>query len=188
MSETSTANSTALPLATGTWAVDAVHSGVLFKVRHLGISNVRGRFNEFTATLTVGESLDDVSLAAVVDMTSVDTNNADRDAHLRSTDFFGTDANPTMEFRSTRISGSGDEYTLDGELTINGVTKPISFPVEFSGANTHPATGNLHAGFYAETQVNRNDFGIDFNMPAGVDKLALGEKIKVELDLQFVAP
>jgi len=187
MSDTA-ATTTGLPLAAGTWAVDPNHSGVHFKVRHLGLTNVRGRFNDFDATLTVGETLDEVSVAATIRMASVDTNHADRDAHLRSTDFFTADTHPTMEFHSTKITEDGGDYTLDGELTINGVTRPVSFPVEFTGAEVYPPTGNLHAGFFAEAQVNRNDFGIDFNMPLGVDKLSLGEKVKVELDLQFVSP
>jgi polyisoprenoid-binding protein YceI len=186
MSDTTAA--TTVPLATGTWTVDPVHSGVSFKVRHLGLTNVRGRFNDFDATLTVGDTLDDVSVTAVIQMASVDTNNADRDAHLLSTDFFTADANPTMEFRSTRIVEDDGDYTLEGELTINGVTRPVSFPVEFTGTEVFPGTGNVHAGFSCETQINRNDFGVDFNMPLGVGKLGLGEKVKVELDLQFVAP
>jgi polyisoprenoid-binding protein YceI len=187
MSDTTAATS-ALPLSTGTWTVDTAHSGINFKVRHLGLTNVRGRFNDFDATLNVGDTLDDSGVAATIQLPSIDTNNADRDAHLLSTDFFSADQNSTIEFRSRKISEDGGEYTLDGELTINGVTRPVSFPVEFTGAEVFPATGNLHAGFYAETQISRNDFGVDFNMPIGVDKLALGEKVKVELDLQFVAP
>jgi len=186
MSQTSTTST--LPLVTGDWAVDAAHSGVHFKVRHLGLSNVRGRFDEFDATLHVGESLDDVSVTASVALSSVDTNNADRDAHLLSTEFFGVEANPTLEFRSTRITGAGDDYHLEGELTINGRTNPVSFPVEFGGVDIYPVDGRQHAGFYAETTINRSDYGVDFNIPIGVDKLALGEKIKVELDLQFAAP
>jgi polyisoprenoid-binding protein YceI len=183
-----TAATTALPLAQGTWTVDPAHSGIHFKIRHLGLSNVRGRFNDYAATLNVGDTLDDVSIAATIQMASVDTNNADRDAHLLGTDFFAAEKNPTMEFRSTKIAENSGDYVLDGELTINGVTRPVSFPVEFTGAEVFPATGQLHAGFYGEAQVSRNDFGVDFNMPIGVDKLALGEKVKVELDLQFVAP
>jgi polyisoprenoid-binding protein YceI len=185
MSDTST---TALPLAVGDWSVDPAHSGIQFKIRHLGLSNVRGRFNDFTATLSMGETLDDVSVTATINLSSIDTNQPDRDAHLLSTDFFGAEQNPTMEFHSTKITRSGDDYRLEGELTINGVTRPVSFPVEFGGAEVFPVDGRLHAGFYAETQIARGDFGIDFNMPLGIDKVALGEKVKVELDLQFVAP
>jgi polyisoprenoid-binding protein YceI len=185
MSQTSTAT---LPLVAGDWTVDTAHSGVHFKIRHLGLSNVRGRFDDFTARLHVGETLDDTSVTASIALSSVNTNQADRDAHLQGTDFFGIESNPTMEFRSTRISGAGGEYQVDGELTINGTTRPVSFPVEFSGVDVYPIDGSQHAGFYAETTVSRSDFGIDFNMPIGVDKLALGEKVKVELDFQFAAP
>lgn len=188
MSQTSTTTTTTLPLAAGDWTVDKAHSGVHFKVRHLGLSNVRGRFDDFDATLHVGDTLDEVTVTASIALSSVDTNQPDRDAHLRSTDFFGVESNPTLEFRSTRITGDGDEYQLEGELTINGITRPVSFPVEFTGLGVYPIDGSQHAGFYAETTVNRNDYGVDFNMPIGVDKLALGDKVKVELELQFGAP
>ena len=182
------ATTTALPLATGEWSVDTAHSGVHFKVRHLGLSNVRGRFNDFSASLVVGETLDDVSVTATVNMASVDTNQPDRDAHLLGTDIFRADLHPTMEFRSTSITGGGDEYQLHGELTINGTTHPVTFPIEFTGVETYPIDGKLHAGFSGEAQLSRSDYGIDFNVPLGVDKLALGDKVKVELDLQFSEP
>ena len=186
MSETTT--TATLPLVAGNWTCDTAHSGIHFKVRHLGLTNVRGRFDDFDATLTVGDTLEDVAVSATAALSSVDTNQPDRDNHLRSTDFFGVEGNPTLEFRSTRITGGGDEYQLEGELTINGITRPVSFPVEFNGVDTYPMDGSQHAGFSAETTINRSDYGIDFNMPIGVDKLALGEKVKVELELQFVAP
>jgi polyisoprenoid-binding protein YceI len=87
---------------------------------------------------------------------------------------------------STGVTGTDGDYELAGDLTINGVTRSVSLPVEFNGAEVHPADGKQHAGFYAATDINRNDFGIDFNMPLGMGKLALGEKVKVELELQFV--
>ncbi len=184
MTETSTTS--ALPLATGEWKVDPAHSGVHFKIRHLGLTNVRGQFKSFDATLTVGDTLDSVACAATIDLASVDTNQPDRDAHLLSTDFFSADQNPQISFVSTGVSGVDGDYELAGDLTINGVTRSVSFPVEFSGAEVHPGDGKQHAGFYAAADIRRNDFGIDFNMPIGVDKLALGEKVKVELELQFV--
>jgi polyisoprenoid-binding protein YceI len=177
---------TTVPLALGTWTVDAAHSGIHFQVRHLGLNNVRGRFDRFDATLTVGERIEDTAIEATIDMASVDTNNADRDAHLLSTDFFNAEVHPTMTFRSTRVTPKGgDGYELLGDLTINGVTKPIGLDVEFNGSEVHPADGRRRAGFTATGTVHRNDFGVDFNMPLGVDKVALGDKIKVELDLQF---
>jgi polyisoprenoid-binding protein YceI len=177
-----------LPLATGTWQLDPNHSGIEFKIRHLGLTNVRGRFNSFSATLAVGDTLADTSVGAVIDVSTIDTNQADRDAHLRSTDFFSADAHPTMVFRSVSISETGDDYALAGELTLNGITKPVTLDVEFNGVETHPGDGMPHAGFTATGELDRDDFGIDFNMPLGMDKLALGKKVKVELDLQFIAP
>jgi polyisoprenoid-binding protein YceI len=169
--------------------VDTNHSGINFKIRHLGLSNVRGRFDKFTATLTVGESLEDVKVEATVDMESVDTNNSDRDTHLRSTDFFSTEQHPEMTFKSTRITQSDpSEYVMDGQLTINGISKTVSWEVEFAGLEVFPADGSTHAGFSASTEINRDDFGVDFNMPLGMDKMALGQKVKIELDLQFIAP
>jgi polyisoprenoid-binding protein YceI len=178
-----------LPLTIGTWGFDPNHSGVNFKVRHLGLTNVRGRFNGVDAWLEVGEDLASTAFGATIDLTTIDTNQADRDAHLRSTDFFGTDAHPNMTFTSTAIRELGsEEYEADGDLTINGITKPITLAVEFTGATEHPGDGKLHSGFIATAQVLRDDFGIDFNMPLGIDKFALGKKIDVEIDVQFTAP
>ena len=178
-----------LPLAAGTWAFDPSHSGVHFKVRHLGLTNVHGRFNGVDAWLKVGSDLASTSFGATINISSVDTNNADRDGHLLSTDFFSADAHPTLTFTSTAIREAGtDEFEADGELTINGVTKPVTLAVEFTGAADHPGDGKLHSGFIASTTILRDDFGIDFNMPLGVDKFALGKKIAVEIDAQFTAP
>jgi len=177
-----------LPLAAGVWPIDPMHSGVHFQIRHLGVTNVRGRFGVFSGALTVGETLADVAVEATIDMASVDTNQADRDAHLRGTDFFDVENNPTMQYRSVSVTEDEDGYRVDGELTINGITKPVTLAVEFTGATTHPGDGKLHSGFIATAQVLRDDFGIDFNMPLGVDRFALGKKIDVEIDVQFTAP
>jgi polyisoprenoid-binding protein YceI len=185
----STTTTAAPPLAPGAWALDAAHSGVHFKVRHIGLSNVHGRFNRFDASLVVGPTLADTRVEATIDTASVDTNQADRDAHLLGTDFFSADRNPQMTFRSTGIRDTGDgDYALDGDLTINGVTRPVTLDVAFHGVQTHPGDGSTHAGFSATTTVTRDDFGIDFNMPLGMDRFAVGKRIAVELELQFVAP
>jgi polyisoprenoid-binding protein YceI len=186
---TDSATTTTLPIAKGVWAVDSNHSGVHFKVRHIGLSNVRGRFNRYEATLTVGDSLDDTRVEADIDLASVDTNQPDRDAHLLGTDFFSAEQHPTMAFRSTGVNEKGEgEYQLVGELTLNGITKPVTLDVEFHGTQVFPADGTTHAGFSASTVITRDDYGVDFNMPLGLDTFALGKKISVELDLQFVAP
>ena len=134
---------TALPLGAGTWPLDGMHSGVHFKVRHIGLSSVHGRFNRFDATLTVGETLADTRVDATIEMSSVDTNQPDRDAHLLGTDFFSADQHPLMTFRSTGVRAAGEgEYALDGELTLNGVTRPVTLDVEFNGVDTFPADGS----------------------------------------------
>jgi polyisoprenoid-binding protein YceI len=179
---------TSLPLAAGRWALDKNHSGVYFVVRHLGLSNVRGRFDGFDATLDIGTTLDSVIVTADVDLSTVDTNNPDRDAHLRSTDFFDTDKHQQMTFRSTAIKGAGENYELAGDLTIHGITKPVTLDVEFNGTEVFPGDQSTHAGFSATGQIKRSDFGIDFGIIPGAEKLMLGDKVKIELDLQFVAP
>jgi polyisoprenoid-binding protein YceI len=187
MSTTTTPTGT-LPLTAGSWPLDANHSAVSFKVRHLGLSNVRGRFNRFDATLTVGENLESTNVEATIEIDSVDTNQPDRDTHLRSTDFFSADEHPVIGFRSTAVRAKGDDFEVDGTLTINGVTQPVTLDVEFTGVEVFPGDGSTHAGFSATTDITRDDFGIDFNMPLGMDKFALGKKISIEIDLQFVAP
>ena len=180
---------TDLPLQSGVWKFDPAHSGVHFKVRHLGLTNVRGRFNGVDAWLEVGQDLASTRFGATIDIATVDTNQPDRDAHLLSTDFFSADAHPTMTFESTTIEDLGDgEYESTGNLTINGVKKPVTLRVEFTGVEVHPGDGLHHAGFIATAQIRRDDFGIDFNMPLGADKVALGKKIDVEIDAQFTAP
>ena len=189
MPDSSTTPTTSLPLAQGTWTLDPNHSGVHFQIRHLGLSNVRGRFDKFDATLVVGATLEDTRVTASIDMASVDTNQPDRDAHLRSTDFFSTDQHPEMSFTSSRVNKrTEDEYELTGALTINGTTRDVAMNVEFNGVEVFPADGSTHAGFSATSELNRDDYGVDFNMPLGMDKMALGHKVKVELELQFVAP
>ena len=178
-----------LPISAGTWTFDPAHSGVTFKVRHLGLTNVRGRFNGVDAWLVVGDDLSSTRFGATVDVTTIDTNQPDRDAHLRSTDFFSAELHPTLTFESFAIRDLGDgDYEADGALTINGVTHRVTLAVEFTGTMLHPGDGKEHAGFIATAQILRDDFGIDFNMPLGVEKFALGKKIDVEIDVQFTAP
>ena len=178
---------TVLALPTGAFTIDTAHSGIHFQVRHLGLSNVRGLFKEFRARLTVGDSLEDVAVQAEVDLSSIDTNQADRDAHLLSTDFFNADANPTMTFRSTSVAQTGpQEYQMSGDLTINGVTGVIAFDVEFNGTEVHPADQSTRAGFSATGEVRRSDFGIDFNIPLDGGGFVIGDKIKLFLEVEAV--
>ncbi|MFD9033484.1 YceI family protein [Streptomyces sp. NPDC059567] len=175
-------STTALPLAPGDWVFDPLHSSVGFTIRHLGISKVRGRFNELTAELLVGDTLDASSITATVALASIDTGNADRDAHVRAADLLDVEKRPTMSFRSTRIAGAGEDWTLEGDLTIGDVTRPTTFDVEFGGVVDVPMDGSRHAGFDATGEFRRSDFGLDF-APG-----FLGDVIKVSLEVQFVEP
>lgn len=184
----STTTST-LPLTAGTWPVDVAHSTVEFTVRHLGLSKVRGRFNDFDVSLTVGHDLASTALRAAIELDSVDTNNADRDGHLRSPDFFGTDTHPQMTFVSTSIADRGDgDYELRGDLTLKGITRPVTLAVEFNGTEDYPMDQSLHAGFSARGVISRKEFGVEFDVPLGADRVAIGDKVALELEIQFVQP
>ena len=136
-----TISTTTLPLAVGTWTADPPHTTVGFVVRHLGLSKVRGRFDGVTAQLVVGDDLASSSVSAVIEMGTVKTGNADRDAHLASSDFFNAETNPTMTFRSTSIAGEGEEYTLIGDLTINGITQQVELDVPIGFRSIQAAVG-----------------------------------------------
>ncbi|WP_040496175.1 YceI family protein [Ilumatobacter nonamiensis] len=177
-----------LPLAPGTWNADPSHTTVGFTVRHLGLSKVRGRFDGVDSTVVVGDDLASSKVDAKIELGTVATGNSDRDAHLKSSDFFNADTNPQMTFTSTEIRGDGEEYTLLGDLTLNGVTKPVELDVEFFGTSVFPADQSTRAGFSATGSLSRKDFGIEFNMALGGDKVMISDKVALELDVQLVAP
>ncbi|MEV8313151.1 YceI family protein [Streptomyces sp. NPDC059900] len=182
-SDTSAATATtALPLPAGEWEIDPFHSAVNFTIRHLGISKVRGRFAEVSAGLVVGESAETSSVTATIALASVDTGNKDRDAHVRAPDLLDVERRPTMTFRSTRVLGKEDEWSLEGELTIGDVTRPVTLAVEFGGLQAFPGSDRRHAGFEATGEIKRSDFGLDFG--AGL----LGDVVKIQLDMQFLEP
>jgi polyisoprenoid-binding protein YceI len=184
---TNTPSAVALPLAPGRWAVDTNHSSIGFSIRHLGVSKVRGRFTRFDAEVIIGETLDMTTVNATVNVASIDTANAERDAHVLSPDLIDVARRPTLVFRSTRVAGAGSEYQVDGDLTIGAITRPIVLAVELGGIETFPG-GPRHAGFEATTEIRRKDFGIDIAMPPGVSAVALGDAVKIEIDLQLVEP
>jgi polyisoprenoid-binding protein YceI len=170
-----------LLLPTGRWAVDREASGVLFSVRQMGLFNVRGRFDDFDATLDVGPTLAELEVGAVIDLSSVDTGNAKRDAHLRSHDFFDVDQHPTMVFRSTAVGDDDDTYWLGGDVTIGNVQRPVMLDVTFNGLSQSRVDRSLRASFVATGQVRRRDFGFD------AAKFVVGNRVEFELDMQFVA-
>jgi polyisoprenoid-binding protein YceI len=149
------------------------------------VSKVRGVFTRFSGELTVAENVLDSAVTATVDMTSIDTRESNRDAHLRSPDFFETDKYPEMTFSSTAIRPDGDDFVLVGDLTIKGVTKQVEFELEFNGVGPD-AYGGTRAGFTAETEISRSDFGVDIQMPLDGGGVVVGDKVKVVLEVQSV--
>ena len=167
----------------GTWTVDTSHSTVGFSARHMMVAKVRGRFKDFTADIVIAENPADSRVDATVQMASVDTNDETRDNHLRTNDFFDIENHPTMTFRTTSIEPDGDDYKLNGDLTIRGVTKPVTFALEVGGAGKDP-WGNTKAGFSATTTINRKDFGIEWNAPLETGGVIVGDKVTIELDIE----
>jgi polyisoprenoid-binding protein YceI len=168
--------------AAGTYALDAAHKRVGFVVRHLMVSKVRGQFAEATATITVAEDPLQSAVTASIVTKSIETGQTDRDNHLRSGDFFEAEKYPTIEFRSTGVkSHAGAEFILDGELTIKGVTKPVELVVEFEGATTSPY-GQALFGFSATTEIDREDWGLTYNMALESGGVMIGKKVKIEIE------
>ena len=174
-------------LTPGTWNVDPAHSTVGFVARHLMITKVRGRFTDFSGSLEVAENPLQSHVVATVNLASVDTGDAGRDAHLLNADFFDLEGggSPTMTFVSSGIKDDDGDYVLFGDLTINGVTRQAEFDLEFDGVNVDP-WNNTKAGFTAETEINRKDFGLEWNVALETGGVLVGDKVKVQLDIQAV--
>jgi polyisoprenoid-binding protein YceI len=168
--------------AAGTYQLDAAHKRVGFVVRHLMVSKVRGNFAEADATITLADDPLQSSVTATITTASVQTGNVDRDNHLRTGDFFEAEKYPAITFRSTGIkSHSGAEFVLDGELTIKDVTKPVELVVEFEGATTSPY-GQALFGFSASTEIDREDWGLTYNMALESGGVMIGKKVKIEIE------
>ncbi|MFM8267656.1 MAG: YceI family protein [Ilumatobacteraceae bacterium] len=170
-------------LTPGVWNVDASHSNISFSVRHLMVAKVRGRFTEFSGTVTIGDDPLQSRVEAIVATASVSTHDDGRDAHLRSADFFDVEAFPEMRLVSTGIDVDGDDYVLHAELTIKGVTKKVDFELEFDGVATDP-WGNTKAGFTAEAEINRKDWGLEWNVALEAGGVLVGEKVKITLEVE----
>lgn len=185
-SVTRTVGSTEVPVA-GTYTIDASHSHVGFTVRHLAVSKVRGQFSSFSGEVVIAEDPAQSSVKVTVDLTSIDTKDEGRDAHLRSADFFNTDANSSMVFESTAVRASGDHWDVDGNLTLNGVTNSLTLAVEFEGATIDP-WNNIRLGFSANGELNRDDFGVSWSQALETGGLVVGKTVKLSIDAEATAP
>src|SRR5918994_7721524 len=177
----STATATLIP--TGTWDVDPSHSTVGFSVKHLGIATVRGKFEQFEGTLEIGDDLSQAHAFGTIQAISVNTNDSGRDEHLRSADFFGVEANPEIRFESKEIRPlDGDTFEIEGNLSMNGVTKPVTLTAVVQGTETDP-WGNERVGIEVTGQVNRGDWGMKFNQALGSGNVLVSDKVKLSLDI-----
>ncbi|HVA74280.1 MAG TPA: YceI family protein [Acidimicrobiales bacterium] len=172
-------------LAAGTWNIDPVHSEVGFVVRHVMVSKVKGVFSKFEGAITVDEDPLKSKVEATIDASSIDTREAQRDAHLRSSDFFDVETHPEIRFVSTSVARAGDDFKVTGDLTIHGVTRPVDLALELNGVGPDP-WGGLRAGFSATTEISRADFGIVFNIPLDGGGVVVGDKIKIYLEIEAV--
>jgi polyisoprenoid-binding protein YceI len=169
----------------GTWDIDASHSTVGFVVRHMMVSKVRGFFRDFSGVIVTAEDPAQSTVTATVDLGSIDTRQEQRDAHIRSADFFDVDKHPAMTFRSTGVRTDGADWIVDGELTLKGNTKPVSLALELNGFGPD-AYGGTRAGFSARTEISRSAFGVDIQMPMDGGGVVVADKIVVELEIQGV--
>lgn len=173
---------------TSTWNIDPVHSVAEFKVKHMMISNVKGQFTGVTGVLALDESdLSQSRVEATIDAASINTRDAQRDGHLKSADFFDVEKFPTLSFVSTSVTRKGaDEVAVEGNLTIHGVTQPVTFTVEGPSAPGKDPWGNTRIGLSATTKINRKDYGLTWNSPLETGGILLGDDITITLDVQFV--
>jgi len=174
-------------MATTKWVLDPSHSEITFKVKHMMFTNVSGKFDTFQATAeSEGENFENARFEFEAETASINTGNGDRDNHLRGSDFFDAEQFPKLTFSSTSFSQkSGDDYTLTGNLTLHGVTGPVTLDVEFGGLAQDP-WGNTKAGLSATGKLNRKDFGLNWNAALEAGGVLVGEEVKLHIELQFV--
>ena len=182
------ATATSSPASTITWKLDPAHSSAEFKVKHMMISNVKGTFSGLTGTLT--EHTSDSSLSSIeasIPVATVSTGDPQRDAHLKSADFFDAEKYPEMTFKSTRVQKKGDEeYSVTGDLTMHGVTKSVTFAVEGPSAPGKDPWGNTRIGLSATTKINRKDFGLIWNATLETGGFLVGEEVQITVEAQFI--
>jgi polyisoprenoid-binding protein YceI len=173
-------------MANTTWAIDASHSEIQFKVKHLVITTVTGSFNEFSGSVTAEEGFENANISFEANVASINTNSEQRDGHLKSADFFDAEQFPTLSFTSTTFSkNADDEFSLTGDLTIKGTTLPVTLSVEYGGTATDP-WGNVKAGFELTGKINRKDFGLTWNAITETGGALVSEEVKLVANVQLV--
>ena len=168
------------------WTIDNTHALVEFSVKHMAISTVKGHFKSFTATGETNEAGVPTAVQMEIDATSVFTNNDQRDGHLRSDDFFGVEKHPTLSFKSTKITGTGDDLTIDGEITIKGITKPLTLTGELSRTVTDP-WGNQRTSLAVTGKLSREAFGLVWNMALEFGGFMVSDEVKLHIEAEAVA-
>ncbi len=178
--------STDLATTTGTWTIDPTHTTISFSARHAMIAKVRGQFNEFTGTLTLdGQSPARSTADLTIMSASIDTNNLDRDAHLKSADFLDVDQFPTITFTTTSVKATADGFIVSGVLDIHGIAKPVDVTWELIGINTDPF-GAIRIGFEGHTEISRKEFGLVWNVALEAGGVLVGDAIKLSFDVEAV--
>lgn len=182
---TTPATTTIVRPATGTWTIDPGHAGVGFVGRHFGLTKIRGRFVGVEGTVTIGDRVEESSVEVEIEMASVDSGDVARDDHLRSSDFFDVERYPTATFRSTGVTIDGAQATMFGDLTIVGVTRPVELAVEYLGSATDP-WDNERAVFSAAGTIDREDWGLTWNMVLDAGGLLVSKQIRLEIDVELI--
>jgi polyisoprenoid-binding protein YceI len=169
----------------GTFELDTAHTTLGFGVKHLVVSTVHGKFNAFSGTIETGDDGLPTKLEAKIDVASIDTDNADRDKHLRSADFFDAESHPAITFESTKVEKSGDGVNVTGNLTIRGVTKEVVLPLTLNGPITDP-WGNTRIGLEGQTTINRKDFGLVWNKTLDGGGVVVGDDVKINVSTEGI--
>ena len=189
--DTATVETSAAPAASplnaleGTYTIDPSHSQIGFVARHAMVTKVRGSFGEYTGTATTGTDLHDAAIELTIQVASVDTKDAGRDAHLVSADFFDVETYPTITFTSTQIAATGEVLSVTGDLTIKDTTKPVTIDFEFNGVAQDPF-GNTRVGLEGTTVVDRRDFGLTWNAALETGGVLVSEKITLEFEISAI--
>ncbi|MEO8253343.1 MAG: YceI family protein [Flavobacterium sp.] len=173
-------------MATTKWTIDTTHSEIGFKVKHMMFTNLSGQFESYEGTaVSEDDSFENANFEFSADINSINTNNADRDNHLKSGEFFDGENHPKLTFKSTSFTKKGDEYELKGDLSLKGETKPVELAVEFSGILKDP-WGNTKVGFTITGKINRKDWGLNWNSALETGGVLVGEEVKLNIELQFI--